>query len=105
MTHAIKATLAAAAALTLAASGAAEAHVVLEKTETKVGAGYKAVFKVPHGCEGSATTEVRIDIPEGVIAVKPMPKAGWTIALEKRALCTQLRLLSRRDARARACAR
>ncbi len=26
-----------------------------------------------------ATDGVRIRIPEGVIAVKPMPKAGWTI--------------------------
>ena len=72
-----------AAFLALAASSAA-AHVVLEKTEAQVGAGYKAVFKITHGCEGSATTEVRIDIPEGVIAVKPMPKAGWTISLENK---------------------
>jgi uncharacterized protein YcnI len=81
MKHLIKA-LAAAAALTLAACGVAEAHVVLEKAEASVGAGYKAVFKITHGCEGSATTEVAIDIPEGVIAVKPMPKAGWTITLD-----------------------
>ena len=28
---------------------------------------------------GKATDTVRIKIPEGVIAVKPMPKAGWKI--------------------------
>ena len=40
---------------------------------------YKAVFAVPHGCAGSATIKIRVQIPEGVIAVKPMPKAGWNV--------------------------
>ena len=40
---------------------------------------YKAVLQVPHGCDGEATTAIRVQIPEGVIAVKPMPKAGWTL--------------------------
>jgi hypothetical protein len=70
-------------ALALAGASATSAHVTLETPEAKVGSGYKAVFKVPHGCEGSATVEITIDIPEGVIAVKPMPKPGWTIELEK----------------------
>jgi periplasmic copper chaperone A len=71
-------------ALLLALPGAtASAHIVLETPQAKLGGSYKAVFKVPHGCEGSPTVEVRIDIPEGVIAVKPMPKPGWTIALTK----------------------
>lgn len=64
-------------------AGAASAHVSLETKQAPVGAGYKAVFNVPHGCDGAATTEVRIDIPEGVIAVKPMPKPGWTLSLQK----------------------
>jgi len=56
------------------------AHVTLESQEAKVGGGYKAVLRVPHGCSGSATTSVRVKIPEGVIGVKPMPKLGWTLA-------------------------
>jgi uncharacterized protein YcnI len=59
------------------------AHVTLEKSEAKPGAPYKAVFKVPHGCEGSATVKISVAIPEGVIAVKPMPKPGWQIEIEK----------------------
>jgi len=55
------------------------AHVSLEKGEAPVGSTYKAVFRVPHGCEGAPTNVVRVQIPEGVIAVKPMPKAGWTL--------------------------
>ena len=37
------------------------------------------MLKVPHGCDGTATLKVRAQIPDGVIAVKPMPKAGWQI--------------------------
>ena len=34
---------------------------------------------MPHGCAGSATIKIRVQIPDGVIAVKPMPKAGWNV--------------------------
>lgn len=67
----------------LAASAPAFAHVTLETQEAPVGGAYKAVFRVPHGCEGSATVKVRVQIPEGVIAVKPMPKPGWTLETVK----------------------
>lgn len=67
------------AALLLLTTTSANAHVGLEKPETARGKSYKAVFKVPHGCEGSPTHTVRVEIPEGFIGVKPMPKAGWTI--------------------------
>jgi uncharacterized protein YcnI len=67
---------------TLAASSAS-AHVTLENRQATIGSGYKAVFAVPHGCAGSATTKIRVQIPEGVIAVKPMPKAGWNVEVVK----------------------
>jgi uncharacterized protein YcnI len=55
------------------------AHVSLEPKQATVGSSYKAVFAVPHGCAGSATIKIRVQIPEGVIAAKPMPKAGWNV--------------------------
>ena len=61
----------------------ASAHVGLEQGATPVGQPYKAVFKVTHGCEGSPTQKVTIDFPEGVIAVKPMPKPGWQVTTTK----------------------
>jgi uncharacterized protein YcnI len=61
----------------------AVAHVSLERSEASPGAPYKAVFRVPHGCDGSATLKVRLQIPEGVIAVKPMPKPGWQLDVVK----------------------
>jgi len=65
---------------TLLATTSAFAHVTIEPTPAPPGAFHKAVFRVPHGCSGAATTALRIQIPEGVIEVKPMPKPGWTIA-------------------------
>ncbi|TIV97058.1 MAG: DUF1775 domain-containing protein, partial [Mesorhizobium sp.] len=59
------------------------AHITLEIQEAPVGATYKAVLRVPHGCEGKATTALRVQIPEGVISVKPMPKPGWTLQTKK----------------------
>ena len=38
---------------------------------------------MPHGCDGKATRTIRVQIPEGVIAVKPMPKAGWKLETVK----------------------
>lgn len=57
----------------------ASAHVTLEHQQATVGSSYKAVLRVPHGCEGKPTTKIRVQIPDGVIAVKPQPKAGWTL--------------------------
>jgi periplasmic copper chaperone A len=70
------------AIVTLAASPAC-AHITLENRMATIGAGYKAVFAVPHGCAGSATIKIRVQIPEGVIAVKPMPKPGWNVEVIK----------------------
>jgi periplasmic copper chaperone A len=61
------------------AASPAVAHVYLEGKQATVGASYKAVFAVPHGCSGSPTVKIRVQIPEGVISVKPMPKAGWNV--------------------------
>lgn len=68
-----------AAAVSALASSSAFAHVTLETGEAALGSTYKAVFRVPHGCEGAPTIAVRVQIPEGVISVKPMPKSGWTL--------------------------
>lgn len=64
-------------------AGTAFAHVTLEQGEARVGAGYKAVFRVPHGCAGSATVKLRVQVPEGYIGVKPMPKPGWKLDMVK----------------------
>jgi uncharacterized protein YcnI len=67
-------------ALSLTLSMAASAHITLENQKATPGASYKAVFRVPHGCAGSPTVQLRIRIPNGFLGVKPMPKPGWTLA-------------------------
>ena len=64
----------------LAGLSAASAHVSLERQEAVVGSSYKAVLRVSHGCGGSPTTAIRVRLPAGVIAVKPMPKPGWQLS-------------------------
>jgi uncharacterized protein YcnI len=79
--HALRSTVG--ATLALAAIGLAlpaAAHVTLQVQEARAGSTYRAVLQVPHGCEGAATTALRVKIPEGMIAVKPMPKPGWELA-------------------------
>ena len=61
------------------AASPARAHISLEGKQAAIGSSYKAVFAVPHGCAGSATIKIRVQIPEGVIGVKPMPKPGWNV--------------------------
>lgn len=65
------------------AAASALAHVTLEVREAKAGAPYKATLRIPHGCDGAATLKVRAQIPDGVIAVKPMPKPGWQLETVK----------------------
>jgi uncharacterized protein YcnI len=74
-------TLCALPAITIATG--ALAHITLETREAKAGSSYKAVLKVPHGCDGSAIVKLRAEIPEGVFAVKPMPKPGWQIETKR----------------------
>ena len=68
------------AGLALAASPAL-AHVDLVNDEAAVGE-FVATFQVPHGCDGAATTALRIQIPAGVFDVKPMPEPGWKIDIK-----------------------
>ena len=71
------------AAGALLACGAAHGHVTLETPTAFAGSGYKAVLRVGHGCEGSATHTLIVDVPAGFRGAKPMPKPGWKIAIRR----------------------
>jgi periplasmic copper chaperone A len=60
------------------------AHVSLESQQAPIKSTYKATLRVGHGCEGAASLKIRVQIPDGVIAVKPMPKPGWTLETVRR---------------------
>ena len=62
-----------------ALSAPAMAHVSFETPQATQNSTYKAVLRIPHGCAGAPTLKVSVRIPDGVVAVKPMPKAGWIL--------------------------
>jgi periplasmic copper chaperone A len=62
-----------------ASATAAFSHISLETKRAPAGSTYKAVLQVGHGCDGSATTGLAVQIPPGFRGAKPMPKPGWTL--------------------------
>lgn len=70
----------------LAASGSALAHVTLETPTAASGGYYKGVLKIGHGCNGSPTTAISVEMPEGLRLAQPMPKAGWEVEVSKSAV-------------------
>ncbi|PJJ65529.1 YcnI family protein [Compostimonas suwonensis] len=71
--------LGAGAALALAAPLAASAHVSVSPSSTAAGSSSILTFSVGHGCEGSPTTKLTIDIPEDILSVTPVINPGWDI--------------------------
>lgn len=55
------------------------AHTTFEVQQAPLKSYYKGVLRAAHGCDGSPTLKLRVQIPEGVVSVKPMPKSGWTL--------------------------
>lgn len=77
----------------------AAAHVTLSPATAAAGDYVRLAFGVPHGCRGSATTEVVLRLPhEALIGAKPMPKPGWTLSIERRPLARPFELHGRRIA-------
>jgi uncharacterized protein YcnI len=70
-----------AVALLLGLAVPALAHVNLEVGTAQADATYKAVMRVPHACGKAATIAIRIQIPDGVRDVQPMPKPGWRLKI------------------------
>lgn len=65
------------AALLLAAAPAA-AHVTLTASTTSAGATAEITLEVPHGCAGSATTEIAVRVPDGVGDVEAVDSVRWS---------------------------
>ncbi|MCF3631124.1 YcnI family protein [Thalassospiraceae bacterium LMO-SO8] len=62
------------------------AHVVLDTREAPAGSYFKGLFRIGHGCGTSPTVRVTVQIPSGILSVRPQPKAGWTIDIRKKTL-------------------
>ncbi len=72
----------AACALTYCAT-ASFAHIVLETKAAQVGTDFQAAFLVGHGCAGSPTLAVDVQIPAGFEGAAPLNKPGWSVAVER----------------------
>ena len=87
---------AAACALTAVSIVTAHAHATLEVQQAPANSYYKVVLRTPHGCSGSPTIAVRLQIPEGVTGAKPQPKWGWELETVTEELASSRRLGSAR---------
>ncbi len=72
-----------AAAFACLGAGSAHAHATFANEPVKPESSVTAVLQIPHGCDGKATTEVQVILPEGFISAKPQPKAGWELEVVK----------------------
>lgn len=64
--------------LVLTATGAS-AHVSVTPTVTMAGAYSVLTFAVPHGCDGSPTTKIAIQVPDDFATVTPGVNPNWTV--------------------------
>jgi uncharacterized protein YcnI len=64
----------------------AAAHVVLAQRTAPADSYFKVTLRVPHGCDGAATTGLAVEIPKTVLTAKPMIKPGWRIATTEETL-------------------
>ncbi|MCE5288564.1 MAG: YcnI family protein [Nocardiaceae bacterium] len=71
--------LALAGGLLVVTAPLASAHVTVSADSTASG-GYTVLkFSVPHGCDGSGTTKVSVQMPESIPTVSAMIGYNWTI--------------------------
>ena len=70
-----------AACALVALTTTAQAHITFENKDIVPGATVKLVLRVPHGCDGSPTTRVRMQLPEVLHGAKPQLKPGWEVAI------------------------
>lgn len=73
---------AAATALALAIAGPAAAHIHPDPASVEAGAPATVGFVIEHGCDGSPTTEVAIEVPEGATDVAGVDVAGFTASVD-----------------------
>ncbi|MBT4739986.1 MAG: YcnI family protein [Rhodospirillaceae bacterium] len=84
MSRTLISTLAIAAGLALSTS--AFGHALSVDKDAPAGGWHLVQIGIPHGCAGSATTGMRIRIPDGIFMVRPEVKAGWDLSMNMRTM-------------------
>ena len=75
--HAV-ATAVTSATVLLMAAGIASAHVDPDPIAMEAGTSGTVAFNVEHGCNGSPTTGMKFELPDGITGVAAVDKDGWT---------------------------
>jgi periplasmic copper chaperone A len=65
--------------LVVLTAGPAAAHVTISPSEGAAGSFTVLTASVPHGCEGSPTTRIAIQLPDEIMAVTPTRNALWDV--------------------------
>ena len=71
--------LAAGVFMAVAVPLSASAHISVAPTSTAAGSYSVLTFALPHGCDGSATTSIAIEIPESIASVTPTVNPNWAV--------------------------
>ncbi|NYI78460.1 YcnI family protein [Nocardioides panzhihuensis] len=82
---------AAAAAVTFLVAAPASAHVTVTPTETAAGAYTVLTFSNGHGCEGSPTKQITIQVPEGINTVTPTRQPFYDVKVTKEKLAEPIK--------------
>jgi len=64
--------------------GAARARLDPEPVTIEAGTTATVGFTVSHGCDGSPTMEIRIQVPEEITDARPIDKSDWTTTIDGR---------------------
>ena len=64
-------------------AGPVLAHPVFAGKEAVAGSHWAGELRLGHGCDGSPTTSLRVEIPEALVVVRAQPKPGWTLDVER----------------------
>ena len=65
--------------LAVGAAGSVSAHVSIDEEAVEAGSRAVVTFALAHGCGGSPTTQVRIQVHESIPDVTPTINANWTV--------------------------
>jgi uncharacterized protein YcnI len=71
------------AAVALTMAGTAAAHVTVEPTEGPSDGFATLTFSIPHGCEESPSTRLRVQIPRSVPQVTPGVHPSWDLSVRR----------------------
>lgn len=74
--------------LVVLGAGSASAHVTVTPSTTAAGGYSVLTFSLGHGCDGSSTTDVTIQVPEEIVTVTPTINPDWKVSKNMEKLAT-----------------